>query len=288
MSIKPISNTGSHNYISKKRTFDNLNDENLAPNKNQINKYKKQKTKEEFHIDFFSHLKKQATNTSISSSTNMSSEPFSKFDKIVIVEIYSEFDETNLQSNEVTNEIIGNFESGTNISKKYHPKDRYIWSCNEDLSKLIDDYAIKHNYLHRATNLWVDNKDLKLGKDSKLIIVGQGNLEEHKIGSFVVDDFIERFLQEDLEISHLSELELHVCKLGQDKEYINKIDEYFNNQTNIITYSTLVTTKQSGETIAFDDDGIVINLSESKASNAVAADTREGPVDLCSQEQLLC
>jgi hypothetical protein len=226
----------------------------------ELKKYSYSEKKESERILFNKEIKKQRTETVLNSlHLDVKDSEKIKFDKVVVVEVYSNF--KNIDSPAAKYEIIGNFESGTNLIKKFHPEVRYIWSINKNVTESVLSYADSEKCNAKTINLAEEDFSINCGRNSKLIVVGQGNLEENKIADLSSEEFIDSFLIDDLEVKSLSEIELHVCNIGKDEEYINQIQEYFKCETRIIAYSSLIATNQTSETVAFDEEGEVIDLS---------------------------
>jgi hypothetical protein len=182
------------------------------------------------------------------------------FDKVVVVEVFSGFFDCSMDDPVVKHEIIGNTESAWNLARKYHSKQRFIWSLNDDLTESLPKYGSFTKYsevINLATNHQLSEENpLNLTARSKVIIVAQGNPDEEKIADIEVEDFI-ALLQEDLGIDQIAELEFIVCKLGRFNSYLNQIADFFrerNSATKIVAYTTIISVDLEGEVIGFDDD----------------------------------
>lgn len=248
-----INNTHQNNPIlNQKNKIKNINNrskniflktQEILKNTQKINNFK-----EKIHTEPIIPIQIHKKNTS--------------FDKIIVVEVFSSFLNKSLNSEIVENELIGNIEAGLNLAKHYHQNKRYIWSINPNMTNKIIEYSKRYGNDNEIINL-ADEKDpiLNLTVNSKLIIVAQGNLKKSQIADLESDAFIE-LLQEDLEITKLAELELIVCKMGKDREYIRSIKKYFNEndtKTNIISYNVIITASKFGEIIGFNRKALIID-----------------------------
>ncbi|CRX38283.1 hypothetical protein [Estrella lausannensis] len=178
------------------------------------------------------------------------------FDRIVVCEIYNpKFNELN-EDNQ-SHEILANYEQGK-LSYKYHPHERYIYSFDEDCLKQISDLSKKNNDQRIIRNLAEcdrENIPFTFTSLTKMFIVAQGEGEKGTIGGMEADQFCE-VITEDINAGEMAEMELIVCNIGANHNYIQQLHASYP-RTNIISYKCLLATQlnPSIQIIGFDNDG---------------------------------
>ncbi|AUH72777.1 hypothetical protein [Legionella sainthelensi] len=199
-------------------------------------------------------------------------DPPTKESKVLILELYSHFENEEKNSENYNHEITGNLDVGVLFRKRYQQNDHFIYSLDESMVIDIQESLRQRqesDVVHNVTkqNGLMHFKKL-LEKIETLILVAQGNLDDDKIAGLEVDAFLE-LLKEDLELEdqNLPYLEIFACKMGQSDSFRIALKENLSGiASNFITYTTLLSANEKGRVfiIENEDDSVQIACEDQR------------------------